>query len=94
MNSDDNVAQLRAQAQQANIPITETMSIVVPGYIGKLKGAAQIACERGFIDLNGNLSNGRKMLMGGSSVKDAVTDVVTIDKATSVISILKQCTDF
>ena len=70
------------------------MGIVVPGYVGKPKGASQIACERGFIDLNGKLPNGRKMTMNGSSVKDGVTGVVTIDKTTSVLSILKQCKDF
>ena len=62
--------------------------------MNKPKGAAQIICERGFTDLEGKLPDGRKVSMNGTSSKDPVTSMVTIDKTTSALSILKRCSDF
>ena len=94
INSDGNVKVLRQRAIEANLPLEETISKIIPGYVGKPKGAAQVACERGFIDLDGKLPSGDKFTLNGTSVKDGLTGVVTINKATSVISILKRCDDF
>ena len=94
MNSDGNVAELRSRANVANIPIVEEKGNIIEGYVGKPKGALQIACERGFIGLDGKLGNGRKVSMQGTSSKDGVTGVVTIDRTTSVVQILRGCNDF
>ena len=85
LNSDGKVDALRKRAADANIAIKETTGKIIPGYVGKPKGAAQIACERGFIDLSGNMVNGKKYSMNGKSMKDEVTGVVTIDTTTSII---------
>lgn len=94
MNHDGNVEQLKERATIANIPITKTQGIVEEGFMNKPKGAAQIICERGFTDLEGKLPDGRKVSMNGTSSKDPVTSIVTIDKTTSALSILKRCSDF
>ena len=78
----------------ADIPITKTKGIVEEDFMGKPKGAAQILIERGFLNLEGKLSDGRACTMKGASCKDDLTGVITIDKATSVISMLKGYTDF
>ena len=62
--------------------------------MGKPKGAAQITAEIGFIALDGLLTNGRKYYMNWTSIKDTVTKVGTVDKATSVIRLLKKCSVF
>jgi len=41
----------------------------------KPKGAARIICERGFTDLEGKLSDGRKVSMNGTSPKDPVINI-------------------
>ena len=64
------------------------------GYVGKAKGAAQILCKRGFTDLTGNLPDGTKLTMNGTSSKDPLTVVVTLDKKASATRILSQCGDF
>ena len=74
--------------------MTETAQKIVQGYVGKAKGASQIVCERGFVDLEGKLSNGAKFTMQGTSSKDLLTGVVTRNKETSVIRILEKCNDF
>ena len=94
LNSDGLVAVLRARATLANIPITETKGEVIAGYVGKPKGAKEIACERGFFLPTGVLSNGKKVTLNGTPSKDAVTGVVNLDKTTSVIRMLKRCSDF
>ena len=53
LNTDGKVEQLKQRATEANIPISETTGKLIPGYIGKAKGALQIAAERGFISLDG-----------------------------------------
>ena len=62
--------------------------------MGKPKGAAQIAIERGFLTLEGKLPDGQKYTMTGSSLKDKLPGAVTINKTTSVIIMLKGCEDF
>ena len=94
MNSDRNVKVLRERATEANLPLEETISKLIPGYVRKPKGAAQVACKRGFIDLYEKLPNGDKRTINGTSVKDRLTGVVIINKATSLISMLKQCGNF
>jgi len=42
--------------------LKEITGKVKPGYVGKPKGAAQIAAERGFISLDGLLENGKKYI--------------------------------
>ena len=94
INSDGLVEDLRKRAEEAIIPISETSGKVIEGYVGKPKGALQIACEREFCDLSGNDENGIKLTLHGASRKDPITDVVTVDKTSSVIRILGRCKDF
>ena len=94
LNTDGKVAQLKHRAIEADIPITETTGKLIPGYIGKPKGALQIAAERGFIDLDGKFANGKKATMHGISKKDTRTGVKSTDKTTSIVSVLKKCSDF
>ena len=93
-NGEGKVDQLRTRANEAGIPLTEITQKIVYGYVGKAKGAAQIACERGFVDLDGKLSNGAKFTMNGTLSKDLLTGVVTRNKETSVIRMLEKCDDF
>ena len=67
---------------------------VVEGYIGKSKGALQIACKRVLIDLEEKLVNGIKSTMGGTLLKDLDTGVTSIDKTTSLIRMLGKHSDF
>ena len=94
MNVEGNVKQLQERARVAGIPITKTKGIVEEGFMGKPKGAAQILIERGFLNLAGKLSDGQACTMKGASCKDDLTGVITIDKTTSVIRMLKGCADF
>lgn len=94
LNTDGKVTQLRQQATDANIPISVTASKIIPGYIGKAKGSHQIAAEQGFISLDGKLANGRKCTMYGTPNKDPQTEIVSVDKATSILRILGKCNDF
>lgn len=82
------------RAEEANISLTETKQKIVDGYVGKPKGAAQIACKRGFLDDKGKLPNGTKCSLNGTSSKDKLTGVTSIDKTTSVIRMLNRCHDF
>ena len=93
-NSDGKVNELKARATEAGIALTETLRKIEEGYVGKPKGAQQILYERGFIDHEGKMSDGRKLTMNGTSSKDATTGVVTVDKSTSVSQVLGQCDDF
>lgn len=77
-NGEGKVDTLKIRAMDAVIPLAMTKTKVVPGYVGKPKGAAQIACERGFITLDGNLPNGSKFTMHGTSSKNAVIGVELI----------------
>ena len=94
LNSAGRVKDLVERAKLADIPITESSVKIIPGYIDKPKGALQIACERGLIDQNGKVLNGKKASLSGTKSKDAVTGVVSIDKETSVLRLLQQCSDF
>ena len=94
LNSDGDVELLRKQAEEANILIKEITPKLIPGYIGKAKGAAKITAERGFIGLDELLSDGRKDSMNANSTKDPLTKVITMDKAKSVVRILQRCSKF
>jgi len=61
-NGNGSSADLIERAEEANISLTETKQKIVDGYVGKPKGAAQIACERGFLDDKGKLPNGTNAL--------------------------------
>ena len=89
LNTDGKVTQLKRRAIEVNIPIAETTGKVVPGYFGKPKGTLQISAERGFINQEGKLPNGKKAIMHGTSKKDAHTGIKSVNKMTSVVSILK-----
>ena len=54
-NTDFNIKILRQRATEVNVPLYETKSKIIPGYVGNPKGAAQIACTRGFINTDGML---------------------------------------
>ena len=85
---------LRTRVQEANIPLTETNMKCIEGYVNKPKGAAQIACKRGFINLEGNLPKGTKFSMNGKPLTDELTGVTSLDKNTSVVRMLKKCSNF
>lgn len=72
LNCDGGVESLQKQAQEANISLKETTVKVKHGYVGKPKGAAQIAAETGFIGLDGSLFIGRNYSMNVTSIKDPV----------------------
>ena len=90
MNSDGNVEKLRVRATLANIPIIETKGKIIEGYVNKAKGAAQILCEREFIDTSSRLPDGSKLSMNGITVEDPVTAVASSNKATSAIEMLRK----
>ena len=94
INGDGNVKILRARSQEVNVPVTETKWKVIIGYVGQLKGAAQIVCEQGFVDLYGKVPGGKALTMNGSKVINPLTGVASINKETSAISMLKRCDDF
>ena len=94
LNSAGRAADLRERARQADIPITESSVKVIPGYINKPKGALQIAFERGFLDKDGKLYNGKKASLTGTKSKNPVTGVVEVDKETSILRLLHRCSDF
>ena len=85
---------MKQRASEANILIIETTGKIIPGYTAKPKGALQIAAERSFIDLNCRLPNRKKATMHGTSKKDPHTGVVSVDKITSIVRILKKCSGF
>ena len=72
---------------------TETKGIVVEGYVNKPKGAAQILCERGFIDFNGCFQDVMKVSMN-EKTRDTITRCKTLNKTTNVIQQLRKCSDF
>ena len=94
MNSDGNIAELRMRANVANIPIFKEKGNIIEGYIGKLKGALKISCEQGLIGIDGKLVHGLKVSMQGKLSNDGVIGVVTIDRTTSVVEILRGYNNF
>lgn len=85
---------MKIRAHDAGIPLTETKTNVVPGYVGKQIGAAQIAYERGFITLDRLLPNERKFTMQGTSSRNTVTGATSIDISTGVVRMLETFSDF
>ena len=52
---------LQVRATKANLTITKMNdSFIIQGYMGKAKGALQIACKQGFMDMDGLLWDGQK----------------------------------
>ena len=84
---------MQKQGKDADIPLTTTNGKITEGYIGKPTGAAQIACERGFLNLDGKLPNGTKCSMNETWSKDRLTGVANVDKITSVVRMLNRCHD-
>ena len=94
-SSDSNIDVLRARATQANLQTTRLRDKkIIPGYVGKPKGALQIACERGFITPDGLLPDKRKASLRGTVTTDPVTGVKTTDRSTSLCYYLAACHDF
>ena len=62
---------------QANLPVESVSRKVKPGYIGKQKGAIQIAFERGFFDSSLKL-NGLNITMQGTLLVDGTRDKTTL----------------
>jgi len=69
---------LRGRATEEGIPLTETIKKIKKGYVGKPKSGAQILFERGFINKDGKMSDGRKLTMNGTSSRDHIIDVQLI----------------
>ena len=46
-NADGNVRVLKQRVTEANVPLYETKSKIIPGYVGKPKDATQITCKVG-----------------------------------------------
>ena len=85
---------LRERAKEANVPLIETKGKVILGYVGQPKGAAQIVCKQGFINLEGKLPNGNKITMSGTKEIDPLTGGISYTKEIRAISMLKSCEDF
>ena len=94
MDAEGSVQQLQSKLTVADTPITKAKDIVKECFMGKPEGAAWIVIERRFLTLDGKLPDGQKFMMTVLSLKDNLTDIVTNDKAMSVISMLKGCGDF
>jgi hypothetical protein len=50
INLKGNVLVLEERRQQAGISLKKLLDKIIPGYVGKPKGAFQIVYERGFLD--------------------------------------------
>lgn len=69
------------------------MGKVIPGYIGKSKGALQVAAERGYLDIEGKLLDGENLSLH-QTLKNSITGVVSVNRTTSILGILKNCDYF
>ena len=80
---------------QCGLSIDKNECKKIDGYVGKPKGALQIACERGFVGLDGKLVNGKQATLDGGYTIDPVTKKRKIkDIETSLQAILGNCHDF
>jgi len=70
LNSNGSVKSLRKRAEEASIPIKQTTQKLILEYVGKAKGAVQVTAERGFIGLDGLLTNRRKYSINRNSITD------------------------
>ena len=66
-NIDGSKKKLLERCNNAGIATLKTVEQIIPGYVGKAKGAFQIAFERGFCDENLNL-NGEKVSADGKEL--------------------------
>ena len=71
--------------------IQETADKLLLGSVGETEGVTQIAAKREFIGLDWILANGKKYLIYSLITKDPTINVVTVNKETSIIRMLKQC---
>jgi hypothetical protein len=70
INSNGNVIVLKERCRQAGIALKKTVDSITPGYIGKPKGALQIAYERGFLDAEKKNAAGKVVSWEGTIIKD------------------------
>jgi hypothetical protein len=70
INSKGNVPVLKKRCQQAGISIEKTLDKLIPGFVGKPKGALQIVYERGFNDSNKNNAGSKIVSWEGLIIKD------------------------
>ena len=92
INSDGNIDSMQRRAIEAGLPVSKlVMKKIIPSYVGKAKGTAQVACERGLLSLDGKLLDGSKGTHRGENVKDALTGMKTLDPSTSIVALLEMC---
>jgi hypothetical protein len=69
INSKGNVPVLKDRCRQAGISLKKSLDNLTPGYVGKPKGAVQIAYERGFIDAQKKNASGKVVSWEGMIIK-------------------------
>ena len=94
INNDRNMNTLRVRAQESNVSFTKIKGKVFREYVGKPKRAAQIVCNQRFLDLNRKLTNSKTLAMSDAKVTNPLTGVVSVNKETGTLIILKQFGDF
>jgi hypothetical protein len=70
INSRGNVPVLKERCRQAGISLEKTLDKLIPGFVGKPKGALQLSYERGFINANKKNAGGKIVSWEGSTIKD------------------------
>ena len=75
LNADGDKKRLLDRCQAAGIATDKRVEKIKEGYVGKQKGAFQIAFERGFCDEN-LMMNGEKVSAYGKELKDSYTDKI------------------
>jgi hypothetical protein len=70
INSKGNVPILKERCRQARISLEKNLDKLIPGFVGKPKGALQISYERGLIDANKKNAGGKIASWEGSIIKD------------------------
>lgn len=96
MSSDGNKPELVARLILAGIPTTYRKEKKIDGYIGKQKGALQIAYERGFFDDTLSVNGHKVSMMGHILVKGDKKRGIKEQRedSTSVLKMLRGCNDF
>jgi hypothetical protein len=70
---------------EAGLPVQLTSPVMMPGYVGKQKGAAHITFERGFFDESLKLPNGRKVSFARSKLQEAEAAKLDEDEEAAAI---------
>jgi hypothetical protein len=70
-NSKGRVDDLKARCRGAGIPLEKLVDKTIPGYVGKPKGALDIAYELGWIDASKRNEEGRIVSWNGAILRDA-----------------------